>query len=154
MQLAYLQFDGVTERPYLINRGFNALPLKLKAIENCRAGGFRSISLVPTLVKGVNDDQVGDIIRFGVQNMDAVKGINFQPVSFAGRINRNERISNRITISDFIRLAEEQTDGLIKENDFYPVPFITPISHFVSTHSGNPYVESTIIHRSQDQLLN
>lgn len=140
----YLQFDGVTERPYLINRGFNALPLKLKAIENCRVGGFRSISLVPTLVKGVNDDQVGDIIRFGVQNMDAVKGINFQPVSFAGRINRNERISKRITISDFIRLAEKQTQGLIKESDFYPVPFIAPISHFVSKHSGNPYVEFTV----------
>jgi uncharacterized radical SAM superfamily Fe-S cluster-containing enzyme len=140
----YLQFDGVTERPYLINRGFNALPLKLKAIENCRAGGFRSISLVPTLAKGVNDDQVGDIIRFAVQNMDAVKGINFQPVSFAGRIDRNERISKRITIPDFLRLAEEQTDGLIKASDFYPVPFITPVSHFVSAHSGIPYVEFSV----------
>ncbi len=140
----YLQFDGVTEKPYLINRGYNALPHKLRAIENCRAAGIRSISLVPTLSKGVNDDQVGDIIRFAVRNMDAVKGINFQPVSFAGRINRNERISKRITIPDFIRLAEEQTNGNIMANDFYPVPFITPISHFVSAHSGVPYVEFSV----------
>src|SRR3989304_9881218 len=41
----YLQFDGVTGEPYLINRGFNYLPIKLKAIENCRASGLTSVSL-------------------------------------------------------------------------------------------------------------
>jgi len=47
--------------------------------------------LVPVLVKGLNDNQVGDIIRFAIENRDCVRGVNFQPVSFTGRINREKR---------------------------------------------------------------
>lgn len=144
LHTVYLQFDGVTEKPYLINRGYNALPLKLKAIENCRIAGLTSISLVPTLAKGVNDMQVGDIIRFAVSNMDAVKGINFQPISFAGRINKDERMEKRITIPDLFNLIDEQTHGAISAGDFYPVPFVVPISHFVSAEEGIPNVEFTV----------
>jgi uncharacterized radical SAM superfamily Fe-S cluster-containing enzyme len=144
LNTVYLQFDGVTEEPYIINRGYNALPLKLKAIENCRTGGLTSISLVPTLAKGVNDHQVGDIIRFAVNNMDAVKGINFQPISFAGRINIKERMEKRITIPDLFDLIEAQTGGAITGDDFYPVPFVVPISHFVSAEEGIPNIEFTV----------
>ncbi len=144
LNTVYLQFDGVTEKPYIINRGYNALPLKLKAIENCRAAGLTSISLVPTLAKNVNDMQVGDIIRFAVNNMDTVKGINFQPISFAGRINKEERMEKRITIPDLFDLIDEQTNGAISGDDFYPVPFVVPISHFVSAEEGAPNVEFTV----------
>ncbi len=144
LHTVYLQFDGVTEEPYLKNRGFNALPIKLKAIENCRAGGLTSISLVPTLAKGVNDMQVGDMIRFAVKNMDTVKGINFQPISFAGRIKKEERMEKRITIPDLFKLIEEQTNGEIAGKDFYPVPFVVPISHFVAAEEGIPNIEFTV----------
>ena len=144
LHTVYLQFDGVTERPYLINRGFNALPLKLKAIENCRKAGLTSISLVPTLAKGVNDDQVGDIIRFAVNNMDTVKGINFQPISFAGRINKEERMEKRVTIPYLFDRIEEQTGGAITAEDFYPVPFVVPISHFVNAEEGFSSIEFTV----------
>jgi uncharacterized radical SAM superfamily Fe-S cluster-containing enzyme len=144
LHTVYLQFDGVTEEPYIKNRGFNALPIKLKAIENCRQGGLNSVSLVPTLAKGVNDMQVGGIIRFGVKNMDTVKGINFQPISFAGRINKEERLEKRITISDLFRLIDEQTNGAITADDFYPVPFVVPISHFVAAEEGIPNIEFTV----------
>lgn len=144
LHTVYLQFDGVTEEPYLKNRGFNALPIKLKAIENCRRAGLTSISLVPTLAKGVNDNQVGDIIHFAVQNMDAVKGVNFQPVSFTGRIKKNERMEKRITISDLFELMDEQTYGAITGDDFYPVPFVVPISHFVAAEEGIPNIEFTV----------
>ena len=144
LHTVYLQFDGVTERPYLINRGFNALPIKLKAIENCRKAGLTSISLVPTLAKGVNDDQVGDIIRFAVNNMDTVKGINFQPISFAGRINKEERMEKRVTIPYLFDKIEEQTGGAITAEDFYPVPFVVPISHFVNAEEGVPSIEFTV----------
>ena len=144
LHTVYLQFDGVTEEPYIKNRGFNALPIKLKAIDNCRIGGLTSVSLVPTLAKGVNDMQVGDIIRFAVKNMDTVKGINFQPISFAGRINKEERMEKRITISDLFRLIDEQTEGAITADDFYPVPFVVPISHFVSAEEGIPNIEFTV----------
>jgi uncharacterized radical SAM superfamily Fe-S cluster-containing enzyme len=144
LHTVYLQFDGVTEKPYLINRGFNALPIKLKAIENCRKAGLTSVSLVPTLAKGVNDDQVGDIIRFAVNNMDTVKGINFQPISFAGRINKEERMEKRVTIPYLFDLIEEQTSGAITAEDFYPVPFVVPISHFVNAEEGVPSIEFTV----------
>ncbi len=144
LHTVYLQFDGVTEKPYIINRGFNALPVKLKAIENCRKAGLTSISLVPTLAKGVNDDQVGDLIRFAVNNMDTVKGINFQPISFAGRINKEERLEKRVTIPYLFDRIEEQTGGAITAEDFYPVPFVVPISHFVTAEEGFPSIEFTV----------
>jgi len=144
LHTVYLQFDGVTSEPYEINRGYNALPLKLKAIENCRAEGLTSVCLVPTLAKGVNDHQAGDIIRFAANNIDTVKGINFQPISFSGRINKKERMDKRITIPDLAGLIEEQTGGIITADDFYPVPIIVPISHFVSTNECIPNVEFTV----------
>jgi uncharacterized radical SAM superfamily Fe-S cluster-containing enzyme len=144
LHTVYLQFDGVTGEPYLINRGFNFLPIKLKAIENCRASGLTSVSLVPTLAKGVNDEQVGDIIKFAVNNIDTVKGINFQPISFTGRINKEERIEKRITIPYLFDLIERQTDSAIMADDFYPVPFVVPVSHFVTVEEGIPNVEFTV----------
>ncbi len=137
----YLQFDGLTEKPYLIARNKNLLPLKLKVIENCRKCGFNSVVLVPTLVKGVNDDQIGDIIRYGAKNNDVVRNINVQPVSFTGRIDENKRLEQRITIPDFIKLVEEQTDGEILSDDFYPVPFVVPISLFVELWEHRPLVK-------------
>ena len=59
----YLQFDGVTEEPYKVLRGYSALKTKLKAIENCRQSEIRRIVLVPTLMRGVNDDQIGEMVR-------------------------------------------------------------------------------------------
>ncbi|MDI6884629.1 MAG: radical SAM protein, partial [Hadesarchaea archaeon] len=59
----YLQFDGMTPEPTIKARGADILQLKFKALENCRKAGLTSIVLVVTLVKWVNDDQLGDIIR-------------------------------------------------------------------------------------------
>jgi len=139
----YLQFDGVTPKPYKTTRGQDILHYKLKAIENCRKAGLRSIVLVVTLVKGVNDDQLGDIIRFAIKNMDVIKCINVQPVSFAGRISQEERERWRITIPDFIKAVEKQTDGQIAAADFYPVPCVVPFSHFIEAYKGTSYVEFT-----------
>ncbi len=137
----YLQFDGVTPEPHIKARGFNLLPIKLKAIENLKKSKFYSTVLVPVLVKGVNDEQVGDIIRFALENRDCVRGVNFQPVSFTGRINREERESMRITIPDLMRLAEEQTDGLIKPGDWYPPSILKPVSDFLSEIKNEHFVD-------------
>ena len=144
LHTVYLQFDGVSSEPHMINRGYNALPLKLKTIENCRAEGLSSVCLVPTLAKSVNDHQIGDIIRFAVNNIDTVKGINFQPISFAGRFKKKERMEKRITLPLLISLIEEQTGGIITADDFYPVPFIVPISHFVNADDNTQNVEFTV----------
>ncbi|WP_421077185.1 tetraether lipid synthase Tes [Methanothermococcus sp. Ax23] len=137
----YLQFDGLTEKPYLIARNKNLLPLKLKVIENCRKANFNSVVLVPTLVKGINDDQIGNIIRFAAKNRDVVRNVNVQPVSFTGRIDENKRLEQRITIPDFIKLVEEQTNGEILREDFYPVPFVVPISLFVELWENRQVVK-------------
>jgi uncharacterized radical SAM superfamily Fe-S cluster-containing enzyme len=137
----YLQFDGVTPEPYIKARGHNLLPLKLKALENLKAGGFKSVVLVPVLVGGVNEDQVGDIIRFAIENYDIVRCINFQPVAITGRINKEERERMRITIPDLTKLAEIQTGGLIERNDWFSVPTAYSFAEFVGNLKGRQYVD-------------
>lgn len=140
----YLQFDGVTPEPFKTLRGRDLLQIKLRAIENLRQAGQMSIVLVPTLGKGVNDGQIGDIIRFASTNLDVVKGVNFQTVSFVGRIDQSERTEKRLTISDLISLVEDQTDNEITRDDFYPVPFIVPISSLVAAETGLPQPAMTV----------
>ncbi len=139
----YLQFDGMKPGPYIAARGLDLLETKKKAIENCRAVGIHSLVLVPTLVKGVNDDQVGDIIRFAAKNCDVVRGVNFQPVSMAGRIDRAKLREMRITIPDLLKLAEAQTGGELRATDFYPIPVVLPISRAVGALKGKRYQEFT-----------
>ncbi|AEG17709.1 tetraether lipid synthase Tes [Methanobacterium paludis] len=143
LNTVYLQFDGITEEPYLKIRNRNLLSIKLEAIENCRAAGL-GIVLVPTLLKGINHDQVGDIIKFAVDNIDIIRGVNFQPVSFAGRTPAEEVEEQRVTIPDFEKFVEEQTDSQIKVEDFYPASCVTPVSEFVEAmEGGKPQVTFT-----------
>ncbi len=144
LHTVYLQFDGVTEEPYKILRGYPALKTKLKAIENCWAGEIKSVVLVPTLMKGVNDDQMGGMVRFAAKNLHIIKGVNVQPISFEGRVDESERKKGRITIPDSIKLLEEQTDGEIPRESFYPVPFVLPISYFVEAWKDIPQLKFTV----------
>jgi uncharacterized radical SAM superfamily Fe-S cluster-containing enzyme len=143
MSTVYLQFDGLTSDVYKFIRGIDLLDVKMKAIENCRKAGIQSIVLVVTLVKGVNDTQLGDIVRFAVQNFDVIRCINVQPVSLCGRLPQTERDKMRITIPDFMRLVQEQTNGQIKMSDFYPVPTVVPVSKAVGALRDKRYVEFT-----------
>lgn len=140
----YFQFDGIKKETYQKIRGYNALPIKLKAIENFRLAGLNSIVLVPTVVKGINDDQIGDIINFAKNNSDIVKGVNFQPVSFSGRIDKKELIEQRITIPDVLKLIEDQTNGQITKKDFYPIPSIVPFSDFIEAWKKSAQVKFTV----------
>jgi hypothetical protein len=127
----YLQFDGLSDDIYQKTRGANLLKFKLKTIKNLREAGLSCV-LVPVLVKGLNDYQVGDIIRYSAKNIDVIRGVNFQPVSITGRIDRKQRLDIRITLPDLMRLAEEQTGGKIKPSDWFPVPTVQPLSAFLS----------------------
>ncbi len=139
----YLQFDGLTDEIYKFTRGASLLETKMKAIENCREAGLHSVVLVVTLVKGVNDHQIGDIIRFAIENFDVIRCINVQPVSLCGRLPEEEREKMRITIPDFMRLCEEQTSGKVKVDDFYPVPTVVPIAQAIGAIKHKRYVEFT-----------
>lgn len=140
----YLSFDGVTPEPYIENKGFDALPIKKKAIENCRNFGPESIVLVPTLAKGVNDSQAGDILRFAAENLDIIKGVNFQPIAFTGRVDQSLREKRRITIPDVMKLVEEQTDGEIPCDAWYPASSVVPICRFLSAMRKTLFPELTV----------
>jgi len=137
----YLQFDGVTPEPYLVARGMDLLPVKKRAVENLRKAGFFSLVLVPVLVKGVNDDQIGDIVRYAMENSDCVKAVNFQPVSISGRIDKSQREDMRITIPDLMRLMEKQTDGFIKQSDWFPIPVLQPLAQFIEIMKEKNFVD-------------
>lgn len=143
MSTVYLQFDGLTPEIYKFTRGIDLTEIKKRAIKNCREAGIDSVVLVCTLIRGVNDGQVGDIIKFAVENFDVVRCVNFQPVSLCGRLPVEERMKMRITIPDWIKLVEEQTGGQLRRTDFYPVPTVVPISRAVGAIKGRHYVEFT-----------
>jgi len=88
--------------------------------------------LVPTIVRGLNDHQVGEIVKFAVKNRDVVRGVNFQPVAFTGRIDQKEREEGRYTIPDLIEDVGKQT-GYASKEDWFPVPSVVPISAYAST---------------------
>ncbi len=117
----YLQFDGFDDKIYLTMRKRSLISLKLKAIENCRKNNL-AVVLVPTIVKGLNDDQLGEIIHFAMRE-PVVKGVNFQPATFLGRFPSDLRnTTERMTIPDVIKAIEAQTGGEIQSSDFFPIP--------------------------------
>jgi uncharacterized radical SAM superfamily Fe-S cluster-containing enzyme len=140
----YLQFDGVTNDPYKVTRGVELLPTKLKALENLRTRRHDSTILVVTLVRGVNDNQLGRIINFAAQNHDTIRCVNVQPVSITGRIDRDKLAQYRITIPDFMRMVEEQTEGQVRQSDFYQVPTVVPFARAVGALKGKRYPEFTM----------
>ncbi len=145
LHTVYLQFDGFKEEVYETARGMkDLLEVKMRVIENCRRVKPEPLStvLVPTVLKGVNDDEVGEIVNFGLENLDVIRAVNFQPVSLSGRIGYDERMKFRYTIGDLIRDLVDQTDYLEKE-DFYPVPVAAAISELVSAVHGEEKVAFT-----------
>jgi uncharacterized radical SAM superfamily Fe-S cluster-containing enzyme len=140
----YLQFDGLREENYVAARGQKLLETKLKVVENVRnlKGIKPSIVLVPTIVNSINDDQCGEIMNFAIENSDVVRGINFQPVALTGRILDEERQKLRFTLSDLVDRIEKQTD-YFKRTDWYPVPFVAPISELVSVLQDDPKIAFT-----------
>ncbi|HID17654.1 TPA: radical SAM protein [Candidatus Bathyarchaeota archaeon] len=141
MSTVYLQFDGLKDGIYEEVRGVPLMETKLKVLENARKIGLESIVLVVTLVRGFNDDQLGDILRFAMKNSDVVRCINVQPVSITGRIDKEVREKMRINTSDFMELLEKQSNGLVKASDFKPVPCVIPIAKAVGLLRGKHYVE-------------
>ena len=143
LNTVYLAFDGVTPEPYINNRGRDLLPDKLQAIENCRKVGL-GVVLVPTLVKGINDHQVGEIIKFAFDHNENIYGVNFQPVSFAGRTPADHVEEQRITIPDFVKIIEDETDGQVPTSAFRPPSSVEPIAEFISLLDGEDSAKVTL----------
>jgi 7,8-dihydro-6-hydroxymethylpterin dimethyltransferase len=131
----YLQFDGVTDEVYRKTRGEPLLATKMLCIENCRKAGMK-IVFVPTIVKGINDHQLGEILRVAIENVDTVSGISFQPVAFTGRISKHELEAKRFTQSDLAFGLSEQTGMFDKYDDWFPLSSVTPFSKLMAALRG------------------
>ena len=138
----YLQFDGMCDDVYLRTRGARLLDKKLQAIENCRTVGLK-IVFVPTIVKGINDQQIGDLVRLAIENIDCVSALTFQPVTFTGRINRRELAAKRFTQSDVAHSVADQTGITDAYHDWFPLSCVTPFSHLISALRGEETVTLT-----------
>jgi uncharacterized radical SAM superfamily Fe-S cluster-containing enzyme len=132
----YLQFDGVCDDVYRRTRGESLWEKKLRCIENVQKAGLK-IVFVPTIVKGLNDHQIGDILRLALEYIDCTSGISFQPVAFTGRIARHELESKRFTLSDFAHAVEEQTGIAKAHEDWFPLSCVTPFSKLISALRGD-----------------
>jgi len=138
----YLQFDGVGEDAYRQTRSMPGLwEKKLACLANCRQLDLK-VCLVPTVVRGVNDDQVGEVFRFAVANIDTVSAIAYQPVSFTGRIDHAERAARRYTLG---HLAHDiaAASGASALKDMYPLSIVAPLSGLLAAVTGNPKITPT-----------
>jgi hypothetical protein len=121
------------------------MALKEAAIEHCRRAGL-SVTLVVTLVRGVNDDQVGPILNFAIDHLDAIVGLSFQPLAFTGRVPHAERMQKRYTLSDLAVDMETQTGGRINAlRDFVPLSATQPISRYMDLFRPSGSAEKALV---------
>ena len=126
----YFQFDGFEPETYRIIRGEpGILPEKIRALDRLAEIGC-GVILVPAIERGVNEHEIGSIVRFGIEH-PAVKGISFQPAFHSGRHGRHDPMQ-RVTIPDILASLEGQTGGTFLGSDFVPVPCCFPTCNSVT----------------------
>jgi uncharacterized radical SAM superfamily Fe-S cluster-containing enzyme len=121
---AYLQFDGLDESTQIAIRGKPLTEEKLRALDRCAEAGV-SVSLAAAIEHGVNEHEVGSILRFGVEH-PAVTGVFFQPVTHSGRFRAESNPLDKLTNSDVIEAICEQLPDWFRNDDFVPVPCCSP----------------------------
>ena len=134
LNTVFLQFDGLSEASGLALRGADLLEAKKRAIEVCGEIGV-GVVLVPTVARGVNDAELGAVLRFAADNMPSVRGVHFQPVSFFGRCELQAMNAARITIPELLGSIESQMDGLLHKADFRPSNTEHPLCGFHATYT-------------------
>ena len=112
--------------------------MKLRAIENLHEAGVEII-LVVTLVNNVNNDQVGSIIRFAMDNPKKIAFIAFQPVSFTGRdedITPERRLRQRYTLSHLANDVKGQVGITEPTRDWFPLSLMGAFADFADLVHG------------------
>lgn len=113
----YLQFDGLTAETYEAIRETDLSDTKREAITACQEADL-SVTLVPTVVPGVNDHEMGAIVAFALDHRDVVESVNFQPVAHFGRYATHDE---RFSLDAAARSLAEQVESL-SARDLLPVP--------------------------------
>lgn len=119
LSFVFLQFDGLDDEVYRKLRGAPLLERKKAAITAC---GERhvGVTLVPTLVPGVNTSQIWQIAEFGASLSPTVRGVHFQPVSYFGRYPQTPTDDMRVTLPEVIAALDNQSFGALKASYFAP----------------------------------
>lgn len=135
LDIVFLQFDGTNNDIYQTLRGAPLLETKKAAIAVCGNLGI-GVTLVPTVVPGVNSTQLGDLIRFAIENVPYVRGIHFQPVSYFGRHPGMPDCDGRYTLDQLMADISDQTG--IPVSSFMPSRCDHPLCGFHANFLVNP----------------
>ena len=149
LDIVFLQFDGTRDDIYELLRGVPLLETKKEAIRVC--GGLKmGVTLVPTVVKGVNDGDLGNIIKLACELSPAVRGIHFQPVSYFGRYPGRPSDDDRYTLDELMNDISTQTG--IPATSFMPSRCDHPLcgfhANFLIGPDGSLKPLSSITHSS------
>ncbi len=140
LRYAYLQFDGIGNAANSHRAVGNLFDVKLRAIENLHNAGV-DIVPVTTIVNGVNNEQVGRIVQFALDNPKRISFLSFQPVSFTGRdeeITDERRQAQRYTLSHLAHDVKSQTGLGEPTRDWFPISFMSTFSDWADlTHGPN-----------------
>lgn len=129
LSFVFLQFDGTGDKVWQQLRGRPLAEVKETCIRNCDTAHL-GVTLVPTLVPGVNIHEIGDIIRFAIKNSPAVRGVHFQPVSFLGHIPHLPVDEDRFTLDELLYELRTQAGKWIHQEDIAPSACDHPLCGF------------------------
>ncbi len=138
LRYVYLQFDGIGNDANAHRKITNLFDVKLRAINNLHESGVE-IVLVTTLVNGINNDQVGPIIDFALENPRKISFISFQPVSFTGRdeeISDERRLRQRYTLCHMAQDVKDQLGISEPTRDWFPISFMNVFTDFADLVHG------------------
>jgi uncharacterized radical SAM superfamily Fe-S cluster-containing enzyme len=138
LRYAYLQFDGIGNAANAHRKVGNLFDVKLKAIENLFKAGVDVVP-VTTIINGINNEQVGRIIKFALDNPRIISFCSFQPVSFTGRdeaVSDERRAAQRYTLSHLAHDVKSQTGLGEPTRDWFPLSFMTTFSDWADLVHG------------------
>jgi len=138
LRYAYLQFDGIGNDANSHRQVGNLFDVKLRAIENMHEAGIE-IVLVITIVNNVNNDQVGPVVKFAMENPRKISFVSFQPVSFTGRdedITPERRMHQRYTLSHLAKDVSSQVGKVEPTRDWFPISLMGPFADFADLIHG------------------
>ena len=135
LDIVFLQFDGCNDDIYRFLRGRPLLKAKEQAIEICSKLGL-GVTLVPTVVPGVNSDCLGELVRYAAARVPAVRAVHFQPVSYFGRFPEIPGAEQRYTLDQLMADISEQTG--IGIDSFMPSRCDHPLCGFHANYIVRP----------------
>lgn len=115
----YLQWDGVNESSFMALRGRECLDFKRRAVLNCADAGL-GVVLVATVVRGVNEGELGDLLRLALELGPAVRGLHIQPAAFFGRYPWQLEEAPRLTLPDVMAALANQAPELVSPSHLHP----------------------------------